>query len=369
MTDASAGTLKQTPLAALHRKLGAKMVAFAGYDMPLQYAGILAEHRHTRTAASLFDVSHMGQAILRGPEAHAALETMVVGDIQGLSAGSVRYTLLTNEAGGIIDDMMVVNGGPYLVIVVNAARREADFAHIRARIGHRVDMEIWDDRALLALQGPAAAAVLTRFGPAVRHMLFMTMENLRISDVRCGITRSGYTGEDGYELTVPGEHAVKLAHTLLAEPEVKPAGLGARDTLRLEAGLCLYGNDIDETTTPVEAGLAWTINKRRRAEGGFPGAEIILRQLAEGPARRRVGLRLDGRAPARAGAVIVDGHGAEVGRVTSGGFGPTVEAPIAMGYVRSDLAEPETPLGIVVRGNTLPARVSALPFVPHRYAR
>jgi aminomethyltransferase len=369
VTDAAAHPLKTTPLATMHRKLGAKMVPFAGYEMPLQYRGILAEHVHTRERASLFDVSHMGQAILRAADAAAALETLVVGDLRNLEAGRVRYTLLTNETGGILDDLMVVNGGSYLVLVVNAARKDADFAHIRERIGDRVDMEVWDDRALLALQGPAAATVVARLAPPARHMLFMTMANLHIGGVLCGLTRSGYTGEDGFEITVPADRAREIAELLLAEKEVKPAGLGARDTLRLEAGLCLYGNDITTETTPIEAGLAWTIGQARRKEGGFPGADVILRQLAEGPKRKRVGLKLDGRVPARAGATISSPDGTAIGAVTSGGFGPTVQAPIAMGYIDADKAAAGTRVAAIVRDKPLPAEVVKLPFVPHKYMK
>lgn len=369
MTDASSQPLKQTPLHKLHLRHGAKLVPFAGYEMPLQYTGIIAEHLHTRDQASLFDVSHMGQAFIRGEDAAASLEKLVVGDLQGLSAGSVRYTLLTNEEGGIIDDLMVIQGGYYLVLVVNASRKEVDFAHIREHLAPDYDLEIWDDRALLALQGPMAAAIMARLAPASRHMMFMSMENLKIDDIRCGVTRSGYTGEDGYEITVPAEDAEELAETLLAEPEVLPAGLGARDTLRLEAGLCLYGNDIDETTTPVEAGLAWTINKRRREDGGFPGDGVILRQLAEGPTRRRVGIWIDGKAVARAGNDITDGSGRPVGVLTSGGFGPSVGGPIGMGYVDVDHAAAETPVNVIVRGKPISAHVMKLPFVAHRYAK
>lgn len=368
MTD-TVQPLKQTPLHALHRRLGARMVPFAGYEMPLQYRqGIIAEHLQTRARASLFDVSHMGQAILRGDDAIAALESLVVADLQGMPAGTVRYTLLTNEQGGIIDDLMVIHGGYYLVVVVNAARKDADFAHIVERIGERCDIEIWDDRALLALQGPAAAKAFAQLAPASRHMLFMTAENLRIGKISCGVTRSGYTGEDGFEITVPATDASALADLLLEDSQVTMAGLGARDSLRLEAGLCLYGQDIDEGTTPVEAGLAWTIGKRRRETGDFPGAEIILRQLADGPLRRRVGIRLDGKVPARTGAEITDGRWT-IGTVTSGSYGPSIESPIAMGYVDSDFAEPETAVEILVRGKPHTGRVVKLPFVPHRYAR
>ncbi|TVR95814.1 MAG: glycine cleavage system aminomethyltransferase GcvT [Rhodospirillales bacterium] len=369
MTDApEAPALKRTPLFDLHRKLGAKMVPFAGYQMPLQYEGILAEHNHCRREAVLFDVSHMGMALLQGDDVATALETLVVGDIRGLAAGRLRYTLLTNDEGGIVDDLMVINGGYYVVLVVNAARKEVDFALIRDRIGDRIDFEVWTDRALLALQGPAAASVLARLAPPSRHMLFMTMETLTIGEMKCGVTRSGYTGEDGFEIVVDDGHAVELANMILDEPEVMPAGLGARDTLRLEAGLCLYGQDLDETTTPVEAGLAWTIGQRRREEGGFPGDEIILRQMAEGPKRKRVGINLQGKVPARAGAAITDRWGKALGRVTSGTFGPTVGAPIAMGYVSADHADNNALVSVTVRERPLPGRVVPMPFVPHRYA-
>lgn len=368
MTRTSEQQLRRTPLYPLHVRYRAKMAPFADYEMPIQYRGIIAEHEHTRSQASLFDVSHMGQAILRGGDAAAALETLVVGDLQGLAAGKLRYTVLTNERGGIIDDLMVINGGYYVVIVVNAARKEIDFAHIQQRIGDRCSIEIWSDRALLAVQGPRAEAVLARLAPPSRHMLFMSMENLTIAGHKCGLTRSGYTGEDGYEITVAGDEANDLAELLLAEPEVLPAGLGARDTLRLEAGLCLYGQDIDETTTPVEAGLAWTISPRRRESGGFPGDTIILRQLAEGPQRKRVGIAVEGRIPARKGAEITDRWGKHLGHVTSGGYGPTYGGPIAMGYVDADHARPDTLVNLIVRGKPLAGRVVRLPFVPHRYA-
>jgi aminomethyltransferase len=367
--DTATTALKRTPLYAVHTKLGAKMVPFAGYEMPLQYKGIVAEHEHCRSQAAFFDISHMGLAMLRGDDAADALETLVVSDLKGLPAGKLRYTLLTNAAGGIIDDLMVVNGGFYIVVIVNAARKDVDFAYIQDRIGDRMSMEIWEDRALLALQGPASAAVLARLAPASRHMLFMSMETLKIGEIRCGVTRSGYTGEDGFEIVVDSADARTIAELLLEEPEVMPAGLGARDTLRLEAGLCLYGQDIDETTTPVEAGLGWTVNRRRREEGGFPGDEVILRQMAEGPKRKRVGIMLDGRIPARAGAKIIDPQGAPLGTITSGSYGPTVGGPVAMGYVRTHAAVPETPVSVLVRDKPLPGRVVKLPFVPHRYAK
>ena len=293
--------LKQTALDALHRELGAKMVPFAGYAMPVQYPeGIIAEHLHTRENACLFDVSHMGQARLNGAEAAAALETLVPGDIKNLGQGRTRYTVLTNDEGGIIDDLMVTNGGDHLFLVVNAACKEGDFAHIENRIGDRTELEILDDRALVAFQGPKAASQLSHFHAEAETMPFMSMAEMEIGGISCFVTRSGYTGEDGFEISAPAGNAEELVRLLLDRPEVLPAGLGARDTLRLEAGLCLYGSDIDAGTTPVEAGLSWVVNKRRREEGGFPGAEIILGQLENGTPRKRVGIRPDGKAPARA---------------------------------------------------------------------
>jgi aminomethyltransferase len=362
-------TLKTTPLDALHREYGAKMVPFAGYSMPVQYkAGVLQEHLHTRSQAGLFDVSHMGQARLLGSKAAEAMETLVPGDIAGLGAGNMRYTLLTNDAGGILDDLMVTHCGDSLYIVVNAACKDADFAHIQAKLTD-AKLEIIEDHALLALQGPKAAEVLARYAPAVRHMVFLTGQAVRINDVPCFITRSGYTGEDGYEISIPNKDADAFARLLLSEHEVMPIGLGARDSLRLEAGLCLYGNDIDETTTPIEAALNWTIGKRRRAEGGFPGADVILGQIKDGTARKRVGLVPEGRAPARAGTEIQDLNGGAAGTVTSGGFGPTVDGPIAMGYLRTELAVPGTRVNLMVRGKAQPAEVVKPPFVKQNYVK
>ncbi|MEQ8804806.1 MAG: glycine cleavage system aminomethyltransferase GcvT [Rhodospirillales bacterium] len=361
--------LKTTPLDALHREHGAKMVPFAGYAMPVQYkAGVLQEHLHTRSHAGLFDVSHMGQARLLGAKAAEAMETLVPGDIAGLGAGNMRYTLFTNDAGGILDDLMVTHCGDSLYIVVNAACKDADFAHMRAELTD-AKLEIIDDHALLALQGPKAAEVLARYAPAVRHMVFLTGQAIRINDMPCFITRSGYTGEDGYEISIPAKDADAFARLLLSEDEVMLIGLGARDSLRLEAGLCLYGNDIDETTTPIEAALNWTIGKRRRAEGGFPGADVILGQIKGGTARKRVGLVPEGRAPARAGTEIQDLDGAAAGTVTSGGFGPTVDGPIAMGYLRTDLAVPGTKVNLMVRGKAQPAEVVKPPFVKQNYVK
>jgi aminomethyltransferase len=372
--SADTAPLKHTPLYELHRARGARMVAFAGYEMPVQYpTGIIAEHLHTRAQAGLFDVSHMGQIRLHGTGALRALEALVPGDLQALAPGHMRYTLLLNETGGILDDLMATrspNGaGDGLMLVVNAACKEGDFAHLAAQIDRAVTIEPRFDRALLALQGPAAAAVLVRHAAGVERMPFMSAAEVSLAGAPAFVTRSGYTGEDGFEISLAAGDAVAVAERLLAEPEVAPIGLGARDTLRLEAGLCLYGHDIDETTTPIEAGLAWTIGKRRRAEGGFAGAATVLGQLAEGPRRRRVGIRLDGRAPAREGAAIVDPTGNAIGRVTSGGFGPSVGGPIAMGYVDSAHAAEGTALALVVRDVPRPARVARLPFVPTRYYR
>lgn len=369
MSAEADATLKRTPLDRLHRKLGARMVPFADYLMPLQYSGIIDEHRHARTKAALFDVSHMGQVLVTGDQALPAMERLTVADLQGMRAGRLRYTLLTNEGGGIIDDIMVVHGGVYAWLILNAARTEVDMAHLSENLGSGCQLQPHPGRALLALQGPAAATVLGRFAPAARMMLFMSSEQLTICGVKCWVSRSGYTGDDGYEISVDADAAEDLARLLLAEPEVRPAGLGARDTLRLEAGLCLYGNDIDETTTPIEAGLAWTISKRRREEGGFPGAELILSQLKHGVARMRVGIRLDGKVPARAHAPITSIDGQPIGHVTSGGFSPTLEAPIAMGYVARAHAAAETRVNLIVRDKTLPGQVVPLPFVDHHYAK
>jgi aminomethyltransferase len=379
VSDPTPAGLLTTPLDAWHRANGARMVAFAGYAMPVQYApppelaarcrgGVLAEHLQCRSAAALFDVSHMGQAWLTGRGAAAALERLVPGDIAGLAPGQQRYTLLTNGSGGIIDDLMVANiEAGRLFLVVNASRKHDDFAHIAAALPAGVQLEPLADRALLALQGPAAAAAMARLCPPSEGLTFLGVAALPVAGIDCLVSRSGYTGEDGFEISVPAHRAVALADALLHQHEVAPAGLGARDSLRLEAGLCLYGADIDETTTPVEAGLSWTIGKRRRQDWGFPGAATIRVQMESGPARRRVGLRPEGRAPARAGAPILDAAGAEAGCVTSGLFSPSLNAPIAMGYVQAALAKSGTPLAVQVRGTALPAATARLPFVPHRY--
>jgi aminomethyltransferase len=371
-------TLQTTPLEQWHRHHGARMVPFAGYSMPVQYdfkgdlaerckGGVMAEHLHCRAQAALFDVSHMGQAMLHGNGTAAALEQLVCGDIGGLKPGRQRYTLLTTAAGGIIDDLMVANlGSEGLFLVVNASRKAVDFAHI----GTVAPVTVLEDRALLALQGPAAATVMARIAPGAVDLPFMGVGRLTVADVNCLVARSGYTGEDGFELSVARGMAVTLANRLIQHQEVVPAGLGARDSLRLEAGLCLYGNDIDETTSPVEAGLTWAISKRRKMAWDFVGGPVIRDQLDQGPARRRVGIRPDGRAPAREHTAIVGLDGQElIGEITSGGFGPTMNAPMAMGYVRRDLSDDGTKLSLMVRGKPLPATVVPLPFVPHHYVR
>jgi aminomethyltransferase len=357
-------------LHALHVERGARMVDFAGWALPVQYpAGIMAEHRQCREAAALFDVSHMGQVLVHGDGAAQAFEALVPGNVTGLAQDRLRYTVLTNEQGGVLDDLIVGRVADGLYVVVNAACREADLAHLRAALEpvHRV--EELTDRALLALQGPAAAAVMARLAPPAAELGFMQSVEAGIGGRSCRIARSGYTGEDGFEISVAEGDAAALARLLLDQPEVEPAGLGARDSLRLEAGLCLYGHELTPEITPIEAGLAWTIGKRRREQGGFPGAGTILRQLRDGPARKLVGIRADGRAPAREGAEIQDAHGRAIGFVSSGGFGPTVGGPIALGYVAAAHAAPGTPLVLIVRGRPHPAHVVEMPFVPHRYAR
>ena len=371
--------LKRTVLYDLHLELGAKMVPFAGYEMPVQYPmGVLKEHLHTRAQAGLFDVSHMGQILLtaksgRVEDAALALERLVPVDVAGLAEGRQRYAFFTNDAGGILDDLMVANRGDHLFLVVNAACKEADFAHLTAGLPD-CDLGMVTDRALLALQGPAAEAALARLVPDVVEMRFMDVAIRQWDTAELWISRSGYTGEDGFEISVPNAFAGAFARKLLAMEEVAPIGLGARDSLRLEAGMCLYGHDIDEGTTPVEGNLTWAIQKARRADGaragGFPGAARILKELADGPARRRVGLRPEGRAPMREGTEIFAGPegGAPIGTVTSGGFGPSIEAPMAMAYLPADLAEGVTVYG-EVRGRRLPATIAPMPFQPTTYKR
>jgi aminomethyltransferase len=370
------GDLKRTPLYGLHVAQGARMVPFAGYAMPVQFEGIIAEHNWTRTEAGLFDVSHMGQRALVGPDQEAvtrALERMTPGAFGGLAPGRMRYSLLLNDAGGIVDDLMVTrpeaSEGGRLLLVVNAARKEIDDAFIRERLSGEVQLVALEDRALLALQGPKAGAVMEKLCPPSDGLAFMQAMEADVAGIPAHVSRSGYTGEDGFEISVAGEHAERLAEALLAEPEVKPVGLGARDSLRLEAGLPLYGHDLDETTSPVEAALQFAIAKARREARDFPGAARIVQELTDGPARRRVGIRPAGRAPVREGAAVLDGAGARIGTMTSGGYGPTVGGPVAMGYVAAAYAAPGTALQLAGRRGPEPAEVAALPFVPQRYVR
>jgi aminomethyltransferase len=373
--------LKRTALHALHAARGGKMVPFAGYDMPVQYAtGVLREHLHTREAAGLFDVSHMGQIVLRPKsgkleDAALALERLMPQDIVGVAPGRQRYAQFTNAAGGILDDLMVANFGSHLFVVVNAACKAEDEAHLRAGLSDVCLVEPLADRALIALQGPKASAVLEKFCAEAPAMRFMDAGPHIVAGIDCFVSRSGYTGEDGFEISVPAEHAEALATALLESSDVLPIGLGARDSLRLEAGLCLYGHDIDTTTTPVEGALEWSIQKSRRhggaRAGGFPGADTILRQLDNGAPRRRVGLKPEGRAPVREGAALfADTTSSEqIGSVTSGGFGPSVNAPVAMGYLPTSQAAPGALVFAELRGQRLPLRVTAMPFVPNTYKR
>lgn len=375
----SAPDLLHTPLHALHLRLGARMVPFAGYSMPVQYAaGLMAEHQHCRQAAALFDVSHMGQVKLVGPDAAAALESLVPVDVVDLAAGRQRYAFFTNDSGGILDDLMIVRPQPAdgfgdLLLVVNAGCKQADIVHLQTHIGHRCQVVPLPERALLALQGPAAVTALARLAPAVAQLGFMSGAVVDLAGARCFVTRSGYTGEDGFEISVPAAQAEALAEALLAQPEVRPAGLGARDTLRLEAGLCLYGHDIDTSTSPIEAGLQWAIQKVRRPggarAGGYPGAAAIERQLAGGPPSRRVGLVGLERVPVREGTPLVDAQGHPLGRVRSGTLAPTVNQPIAMAYLPLNHTQPQHEVYAEVRGRRLPMRVVPLPFNPHRYQR
>ena len=368
--------LLKTPLHALHLELGARMVPFAGYDMPVQYPlGVMKEHQHTREHAGLFDVSHMGQIRLSGAQAAKALETLVPVDIIDLPVGMQRYAMFTNEQGGILDDLMVANlGNDELFLVVNAACKEQDLAHLRKHLSTHCQIQpLFEDRALLALQGPEAVKVLERLAPQVAKMTFMQFAPVTLLGVECYVSRSGYTGEDGFEISVPAEHAEALARHLLAQPEVEAIGLGARDSLRLEAGLCLYGHDMNEKTTPIEASLLWAISKARRADGpragGFPGAETVFAQQQSGVARKRVGLLPQERTPVREGAEVVNADGNVIGSICSGGFGPTLGAPLAMGYLDTAYTPLETDVWAIVRGKRVPMKVSKLPFVAQRYYR
>lgn len=371
--------LKQTPFYDLHLELGAKMVPFAGYDMPVQYqAGVMKEHLHTRSKAGLFDVSHMGQVILRGPDyetAARALEQLIPMDVLDLEGDRQRYGFFTNEQGGILDDLMFANRGDHIFVVVNAACKDADIAHLRKHLEPEITIKELDNRALLAIQGPAAEAVMAEYHPRFAEMRFMDVDTLPIAGAECWVSRSGYTGEDGYELSIPVAAAETVARALLAHNDVEFIGLGARDSLRLEAGLCLYGHDINTETTPIAASLNWAIQKARRINGtragGFPGADVILKQIENGASQRRVGLRPIGRAPMREGVeIFADENSANaIGQVTSGGFGPSVEGPVAMGYVDTSLAKIGTKLYGEVRGKRHLVEVSALPFVPANFKR
>ncbi|HEU5297797.1 MAG TPA: glycine cleavage system aminomethyltransferase GcvT [Burkholderiaceae bacterium] len=370
----SAASLRHTPLHDLHVELGAKMVEFAGYKMPVDYAdGIIAEHRHCRASAALFDVSHMGQLRLVGDDAAHALETLVPVDVVDLGAHKQRYALFTNAQGGILDDLMITRRERDLLLIVNAACKEADTRHLITHIGTRCTVVPMPEQALLALQGPKAVSALSRLNADVARLTFMTGGAFRLAGADCFVTRSGYTGEDGFEISVPADDAVPLARALLREPEVKPAGLGARDTLRLEAGLCLYGHDIDDQTTPIEAGLTWAIQKVRRPGGArashYAGAATIEAQLAAGAAIKRVGLVGLERIPVREGATIFDAHGHKLGHVTSGTIGPSVNQPIAMAYLAANHGLPHHEVYAEVRTKRYPMRVSAMPFSPHRYVR
>jgi aminomethyltransferase len=356
----------------LHVELGAKMVPFSGYDMPVQYpAGILKEHLHTRAKVGLFDVSHMGQAFLSGGDPGKALERLTPADVAGLKPGMQRYGLLLNEKGTIKDDFMFSRliGEDALYLVVNAGTKEGDFAYIADELNGTASLEPRPDRALLALQGPAAGAVLERHSPGIDKLTFMKVVRCTVAGAPAIVSRSGYTGEDGFEISIEAIHAERVARALLGDPEVLPIGLGARDSLRLEAGLCLYGHDIDETTDPVEANLVWSIAKRRKMDKDFLAADAIMDKVTNGTPRKRVGIRADGKAPAREGCEIADKTGRVIGRITSGGFGPSLNAPVAMGYVETAFSTDGTELDLIVRGKPLPARVAPMPFVPHRYRR
>jgi aminomethyltransferase len=370
--------LSRTPLYDLHVSLGARMVPFAGYEMPVQYPlGVLKEHLHTRAHAGLFDVSHMGQVELHGPDAANALESLVPVDVVGLPAGKQRYALFTNEQGGILDDLMIFNTGTYLHLVVNAACKAQDIAHLKTKIGARCDVKVRDDLALLALQGPGAEAALASIAKDVASIpqSFMQGARVQLANIDCLVTRSGYTGEDGFEISVPTAHCEALAKALLTAPNVQPIGLGARDSLRLEAGLCLYGHDLDTTTTPVEASLNWAMQKVRRTggarAGGFPGADVILGQLDDPSKvkRKRVGLKPEGRAPIRESVELQNDRGQKIGIVTSGGFGPTVSAPVIMAYVDAAYAAAGVQVNAMLRGTPTPVTVVDMPFAPHSYRR
>jgi aminomethyltransferase len=374
----SDGALRRTPLYDAHVKLGGKIVPFAGYEMPVHYpTGILTEHNWTRENAGLFDVSHMGQCSIIGPDFETtakAIETIIPADVLGLQPGQQRYSQLLNETGGILDDVMITRSawkgmeGAFYV-VVNASRKTQDYAHIRLLLPGGIELKTWDSLALMALQGLKAEAVLAALDPKAKDIAFMHGSQLSLGGVEVYVSRSGYTGEDGFEISVRNEDAVKVWNLLLANPAVKPIGLGARDSLRLEAGLCLYGHELDETTSPNEAALMWSIAKRRREQGGFVGAARVQNEISGGTKRTRVGIKPEGRAPAREGTVIQNAEGRVIGKITSGGFGPTVNGPVAMGYVETASSAVGTPVQLIVRDKTLPATIVKLPFVPNRFKR
>ena len=362
-------TTKRTPLYELHVELGGKLVDFAGWELPVQYAkGIKAEHLHCRSKASLFDVSHMGQVKLHGANVSSELEKIVPSNIVGLPEGKARYTVFTNDTGGILDDLIVSNAGDHLFTVVNASMRDQDIQHLQDNLTD-CDVEEITDRALVAVQGPKAESVVGKHAQEVVELKFMQTMITKLMGVDCRISRLGYTGEDGFEISIPVDNAVKIVKEFLQDEDCEPAGLGSRDSLRLESGLCLYGNDIDETTTPIEAQLNWIIQKRRREEGGFLGAERIIKELNQGPARKLVGIKPEGGAPARRGTIICDQNENQIGEITSGGFGPTINGPISMGYVSAGFSEFGTQVNLLVRNKSLPARVTAMPFVTQNYKR
>jgi aminomethyltransferase len=357
------------PLDPWHRARGGRMVPFAGHQMPVQYDGIIAEHLWTRASAGLFDVSHMGQLLIAGPDAERGLETLLPADLAILQDGRLRYSLLLNLEGGIVDDLMVTRRGGHFYMVVNGATKQGDIDYLQDKLPRAAVLDHMKEQALLALQGPKAVDALSRLVPGVESLGFMTGAAFEIGGARAWISRSGYTGEDGFEISILARDAVAVADLLAGQPEVKPIGLGARDSLRLEAGLPLYGHDLDHGTTPIEADLAFAISKRRRAGGGFAGWHRIMKELADGPIRKRVGIAVEGRQPVREGAMMVDGEGNEVGKVTSGGFSPTLEAPIAMAYGPLASAAPGTKVSLAARGKIFTGTVKAMPFVPHRYQR
>jgi aminomethyltransferase len=360
---------KTLPLDGWHRARGGRMVPFAGYQMPVQYEGIIAEHLWTRASAGLFDVSHMGQLLVAGPEAEKGLETLLPADLSSLQDGRLRYSLLLNVDGGIVDDLMVTRRGDQFYVVVNGATKYGDIDYLESKLPRGAVLDHMKEQALLALQGPKAVDALSRLVPGVEALSFMTGAAFEIGGAKAWISRSGYTGEDGFEISILARDAVAVADLLAEQSEVKPIGLGARDSLRLEAGLPLYGHDLDHKTTPIEAGLAFAVSKQRRASGGFAGWHRIMKELVDGPIRKRVGLAVDGRQPVREGAMVVDDEGNEVGLVTSGGFSPSLEAPIAMAYVPLGSAAPGTRISFAARGKIFTGTVTAMPFVPHRYHR